>query len=482
MLLVIVFISVLLAACQPAPGPAQRTTPGTASADKTGDSMQRESTKSPAAPDRTPTPRPTALPTSLIDVAAEELNGTVLEYWHVWSGEPGSLTVSLVEEFNATNPWGIDVQANYAGSYDSLNEQVLLAMQEGNTPDLVAAFDHQALNWDRADEITVDLREYISDPVWGLSEQEQADFYPIFWQPGNSDDKRIGVPVQRSSQLLFYNTSWAKELGFRSAPTTTAQFKAQACAAAKANLDDDIPENDATGGWVISTDYSTVLGWLYAFGNPILRPDGNGYRFNTPEVKNTLEYLRELYEGGCSWLSEDQSSEDAFAARQALFATGSVTSIPFQQDALDRAGSDDEWTVIPFLGPDGDLATPVYGPSYVLLGSTPERQLASWLFAKWLLSPENQGRWVQAAGSYPLQASALDHLDRSAKTPPQWSAAVDLLDYAQPEPGLSSWETVRWAVSDAATQLFRWYFTMEQLPDTVKLLDRTAAELHNRSH
>ena len=40
---------------------------------------------------------------------------------------------------------------------------------------------------------------------------------------------------------------------------------------------------------------------------------------------------------------------------------------------------------------------------------------------------------------------------------------------------------MRWAVSDAATQLFRWYFTMEQLPDTVKLLDRTATELHNRS-
>lgn len=478
--LIIIYLATLLAACQTAPNPTQRSTPITATVDKPSNGEQIGSTKSPAAPNRTPTPPPTAIPTSLIDVDTNDLKGTLVQYWHVWSGEPGRLTTSLVEEFNATNPWGIEVQATYAGSYDSLNEQVLHAIQEGETPDLVVAFDHQAFNWDAMDEITVDLLEYINDPVWGMSDEELDDFYPIFWQL-DSDDKLIGMPAQRSGQLLFYNTSWAGELGFRSAPTTTAQFKAQSCAAARATLNDDIPENDSTGGWVISTDYSTVLGWLYAFGSPVVRPDGQGYRFNTPEVEDTLEFLRELYEGGCAWLFEDQSSEDAFASRRALFSTGSITSIPFQQEAFKRAGSEDDWTVIPFPGADGDLATPVYGPSYVVLETTPERQLASWLFTHWLLSSENQVRWVQTAASYPLQASTLDLLDSPAAAAPQWSAAIDLLEYAQPEPGLSSWGSVRWAVSDAATQLFRWYFTMEQLPDTVKLLDRTATELHNRS-
>lgn len=479
--LVIVYLSTLLAACQTTPNPTQRSTPGTATADKPGDGEQTGSTQSPAAPNRTPTPPPTALPTSLIEVDPDELKGTIVQYWHVWSGEAGRLTASLVDEFNATNPWGVEVEATYAGSYDSMNEQVLLAMQEGKPPDLVVAFDHQALNWDAIDEITVDLRKYISDPIWGVSEEELADFYPIFWPPAASGEKQFGMPAQRSGQLLFYNTSWAEELGFRSAPTTTNQFKAQTCAAARANLNDNIPENDTTGGWVVSTDYSTVLGWLYAFGSPVIRPDGQGYRFNTPEVEDTLEFLRELYEQGCAWLSEDQSSEEAFAARRALFSTGSITSIPFQQEAFNRAGSGDDWTVIPFPGADGHLATTVYGPSYVVLESTPERQLASWLFTHWLLSPENQVRWVQATASYPLQASTLDHLDLPAAAAPQWSAAIDLLEHAQPEPGLRSWDSVRWAVSDAATQLFRWYFTMEQLPETVKLLDRTAAELQNRS-
>jgi hypothetical protein len=53
-----------------------------------------------------------------------------------------------------------------------------------------------------------------------------------------------------------------------------------------------------------------------------------------------------------------------------------------------------------------------------------------------------------------------------------------MLPSARSEPPFPSWGTVRWAVSDAATQLFRYYFTARQVPELLKLLDQTAAELH----
>ncbi len=56
-----------------------------------------------------------------------------------------------------------------------------------------------------------------------------------------------------------------------------------------------------------------------------------------------------------------------------------------------------------------------------------------------------------------------------------------MLEYAVPEPNLPSWRTVRWAVSDAATQLFRYYFTIDQVAELAELLDDTAADLHRRS-
>jgi len=115
------------------------------------------------------------------------------------------------------------------------------------------------------------------------------------------------------------------------------------------------------------------------------------------------------------------------------------------------------------------------------LQSTPQRQLASWLFSKWLLAPENQARWVTTTGSFPLQESVNEQIISDGAGAQRWQTALELLQYAHSEPEYRSWDTVRWALSDASTQLFRWYFTMEQLPDTVSLLDKTAAELHQRA-
>ena len=110
--------------------------------------------------------------------------------------------------------------------------------------------------------------------------------------------------------------------------------------------------------------------------------------------------------------------------------------------------------------------------------ASPEEQLAAWLLAKWFSQPENQAHMIQASGYLPVRRSVQEHLDPQNPPLDQWSQAVDLLEYAHPEPNYASWSTVRWAVSDVATQLFRWYFTLEQLPATLELLDETAVEIH----
>lgn len=445
----------------------------------------RNSSSNPGGLSSTPKPSPVASPTpqpiSTLEVDPEALKGSVVKYWHVWQGEAPRLTDALVSEFNAANPWGIRVQAVYVGDYDALSSQILGALQDGELPDMAVAYVHQALDWNAEENILVDLSDYVNDPLWGLSPDEQADFYPVFWDHPVTDDLRIGVPALRSGQVLYYNTTWAKELGFTSPPGTIAEFKEQACAAGRANLDDDAPENDKTGGWIISTHPSTVLGWLYAFGAPVSRPDGRGYRFNTPEVKEAFGFLRQLYEEGCAWFPEGQSSEAEFARRLGLFAAGSLSGIPYQEAALKSADNPDDWTVIPFPKGDGNPAIDVYGPNFVILKSSPERQLASWLFIKWLLTPENQSRWALTTRSFPLQKSLGESMVKEKTGAAQWHAALGLLQYAQPEPQYRSWGVVRWALGDATTQLFRWYFTPEQLPDTLGLLERTAAELHARS-
>jgi multiple sugar transport system substrate-binding protein len=473
-------------ACQQATDPNRAPRKAT-STPTLAKSQSSNSTGAPSTPRPTPTPALTPEPVSTLDVNPAALNGVKVNYWHTWDGEAQRLTNELVDEFNASNPWGIQVEASYAGDYDSLSRQILQASPEDELPDLATAYNHQALNWDAQKKLLVDLSNYVNDPFWGLSAAEQSDFYPVFWDQAVIGDKRIGVPALGSGQMIYYNTTWAKQLGFNTPPSTAQEFKEQACEAARANLNDNITENDKTGGWIISTEPSSVLGWLYAFGAPVSRPDGRGYRLNTPEVRDALGFLRQLYEEGCAWLPENQTSEADFAQRLGLFATGSVTEMPFQEAAFKSASNPDGWTVIPFPAEESDAAgdtTPVvdvYGPSLVMLQSTPQKQLASWLFSKWLLAPENQARWVTTTGSFPLQESVNEQIISDGAGAQRWQSALELLQYAHSEPKYRSWDTVRWALSDASTQLFRWYFTMEQLPDTVSLLDKTAAELHQRA-
>ena len=42
----------------------------------------------------------------------------------------------------------------------------------------------------------------------------------------------------------------------------------------------------------------------------------------------------------------------------------------------------------------------------------------------------------------------------------------------------ASWEIVRWVISDASAQLFSSTFAAEDIPDLLKMLEKTAAEAH----
>jgi multiple sugar transport system substrate-binding protein len=440
-------------------------------------------TKTVPRPASTATPPPTDTPPPLrtIDVSADQVRGTILHFWHPWSGVAGEVIRQQVDEFNLSNPWNIVVVPEAASSYDRLDEGTRLALATGKAVDIAAGYLYQAQAWDTIQPL-VDLRPYVEDAQWGLPAAEQADFYPAFWSQEVVDGRRLGIPAQRSAQVLYYNTTWAKELGFSAPPVTPEQFSQQACSAARANRSDSGTQNDGSGGWIASNDYAALLSWIYSAGGDVLRSPEPGagqpaYNFNTPLTKEVLTSFKSLYDLGCIWLSQESFPESDFAARRGLFATGSLMDIPYQAEAFNRAGSRDAWTVIPYPSPDLNPAAVAYGPSYFVFASAPERQLAAWLFLKWMLMPQNHARFVEAGGSFPLRKSEMSYLTGYQNRYPQWAAALALIPAARPEPALPSWSEVRWALNDAATQVFRSYFRVEQLPAMLALLDQTAADL-----
>jgi ABC-type glycerol-3-phosphate transport system substrate-binding protein len=112
-----------------------------------------------------------------------------------------------------------------------------------------------------------------------------------------------------------------------------------------------------------------------------------------------------------------------------------------------------------------------------MLKSTSERQLAAWLFARWLLSPESQAQWVEATGVFPLRNSVMNMIGPYLLASPQWGAAVASLPQAQAVPQMASWRKVRYVLEDGMMVLFQENLPQDKLPDLLVEMDALAQEL-----
>ena len=427
-------------------------------------------------PPATKVPAPTKTPAAVsrLGVEDEALNGLAVDVWHPWYGAPANLFESQVDEFNSTNPWGIQVRATSLQNYTELYAQASASVHGPNRPDVVVGLPEYAVEW-HAQEAVLDLNPYVSDPLYGLSGPEIADFPSVFWEQDQVGDVRLGMPAQRTARFLLYNQTWAGELGFEDAPVAADEFQEQAC---KANLSmraDEDPGNDGRGGWLIDTHPITNMSWLLAFGGGV--QEESGFRFLRPENIEATRFIKGLAESDCAWKTQDEEPLKKFADRSALFATASLEDLPDLARGFASAGNADKWTVLPFPGSEGS-ALVVYGASYILFASDDADQLATWLFVRWLLSPENQADWVNSAGLFPLQAGTMSLLTDYAAGHPAWADAVKLLPQGRITPQLAAWRTVRVALGDGFNFMFRVDTPVGQVPAILSQLDAIVTDLN----
>ena len=421
----------------------------------------------------TKTPKATATSGngSQLGVREEALKGLTVNVWHPWFGVESSLFESLVQDFNKENKWGITVVSTSQNNYSFLYENVSASLAASNRPDLVIALPEQALAWD-AEGVVTDLTPYVDDPAYGV---DSRDFYNIFWTQDNFDRRRVAVPAQRTARFMLWNQSWANDLGFVSAPRTSADFELQACRAHQTMLTDASTRNDGMGGWLVDTSWQTAFSWLLSFEGGVL--EGNDYRFLTPNNIAAFKYLRLLSEKNCAWqATADVDPYQAFANREALFASVSLEEFSDQSRAFGDAGSADTWVALPYPGDAQDGAV-AYGSSYAILKSGKEQQLATWLFVRWMLDPERDARMVQTTHLLPLRASTLDLLADYEKTHPQWAEAVKLIPEMTLQPQLASWRSVKVMIGDGFTQMYRVNMQSGQIAVVLAQMESTSRDL-----
>ncbi|MGD2058472.1 MAG: extracellular solute-binding protein [Anaerolineales bacterium] len=407
---------------------------------------------------------------------AVDPSGQTVVFWHVWgTGSVSEGLTAIVDEFNQINEWGITVEALDQGRYNDLEDAMNAAIQSGDVPDIVVGYTNALDNWYSVGSL-VDMNEYVNDPDWGLTDAEIADFYDGVWQSGiNSQGARVGYPHGQSANVLFYNYTWAQELGFDSPPSTPDEFREQACAATEFNANDDSPDNDGTGGYVLYTGASDIAAWTFAFGGDFTNEAGDGYDFTKPVVQDVANFLKGLWDEGCAFSTESYPNPE-FASRKALFTASSTAGLPYQVSAFEEEGamSDDVWGFIPFPGPGDDAAVNSYAQNSAIVKTNPEKQLASWLFLKWFTTPEINARWIEASAYHPIRQGTVEYLDDYIAENPLWADGIALVPLGVSEPGWASWGTVRREVQDTFAAILQ--SDTDQIPSLLEELNAAAAE------
>jgi sn-glycerol 3-phosphate transport system substrate-binding protein len=433
-----------------------------------GDGAESANTQKASSAEKTSTPESAFETATRLEVNEEALKGLEISAWTPWYGVEQSLFDSFVRQFNSENPWGIRVTAESFVNFSGLYEAASAALPRTDRPNLVVALPEHAQEWHSYGAV-VDLTDYANDPLYGMGASDIPD---VFWIQDTAGDARIGIPAQRTAQVLLWNETWANELGFDSPPQGIEDFRAQACGAHASMLKDGSPQNDALGGWLVDTQPMTAYSWMLAFEGGVME-EGN-YRFLAPNNVNAFRFLRKLSEDNCAWQGSEPIA--AFTNREALFVTVSLGDLPHAARAFASAASADKWSVIPFPGEDGGVIA-IYGSSYVVLDSTKEQQLAAWLFARWLVDVEQDARWVEASHLFPLRSSTLNLLGDYERTHPQWRQAVDLIPQGRLQPQLGSWRTIKTMLGDGFAHMYRINVPSGQVAAILAQMDSTARDL-----
>ena len=418
-------------------------------------------------------PEKSAASTTTDSLASVDPSGQTVVFWHNHSQDREKGLKEMVDTFNSTNQWKITVTEEYVGAYDDIYNKMITALAGGTAPGLVVAYQNQASAYQLANGL-VDLNPYVNSPKWGIA--DKSDFFEGWLsQDVNPQfhNERLGWPVYRSAEVLYYNQSWLQEIGKSAPPTTWEEFAADAKAA--------VNTSKGTYGYAISTDASNIFAQVAGRGGSIVKPDGSGYTFDTPQMKAVFTFIKGLYDAGAAKkIAEKYGDQTDFGNRKTLFTMGSTSGIPYYDQAVQQgtAGKFD-WSVAAMPHTTAKPVVDIYGASISIPKTTPQKELAAWLFLKWFSEPAQEAQWVRIANYFPTRKSTAASLTDYFQKNPKFKAAFDILtnSVGVSEPPFNEYQNVRNRVSTALNSVL----DGANIDTTLAQLDASANKAHKDS-
>lgn len=154
-----------------------------------------------------------ALLASALGTAAFAEENVHLVFWHGMSGTNGEIIDYIVRTFNESHP-GIEIEAQYQGSYEESINKLKAAMRTGDGPDMIQIYeagtrfmvDSGFVNpvQNLIDKYSIDVSHL---------EKHILDYYTV-------NDQLYSMPLNTSIPVLYYNADMLRAIGFEGKPQT----------------------------------------------------------------------------------------------------------------------------------------------------------------------------------------------------------------------------------------------------------------------
>ena len=371
---------------------------------------------------------------------AADPSGQTVVFWHASSKLHGEALDKIIADFNSTNKWGITVIGEYAGYYPDIYNKMTTAIAGNSMPDLVVGYQNSAASFQLSGAL-VDLNGLVNSKEWGFTSEDDDDYIQDFLaQDVNAQfgGQRLGLPPNRSVQMTFYNKTWLNELGFDAPPESWEEFYDVCKAATECK--------DGAYGYALNTDASNIFAMVKSRGGSVLNKDQSEYTLNTPEMVEAMTFMKKLYDDGYGRkIAERYGDQADFGVGKVLFATSSSAGIPYYDKAVNGSDNPFEWGL--YAGPHSTKKPTLnlYGPSVSICQSTPEKEVAAWLFLKYYTGRKAQGEWVQATNYYPVRKSVKEDISSYLAANPKYAESFDVLlnSDGYSEPPFIGWDEIR---------------------------------------
>jgi ABC-type glycerol-3-phosphate transport system substrate-binding protein len=361
--------------------------------------------------------------------------------------------LALVSEFNSQNEWAITVKPEYGGRYQDLHEKTLAAIAFGSPPEVAFTYRSRVVEYAWADVIQP-LDDYIASQKYGLIAEELQDYFPAFLA-GNRypafDGELLSLSPSLGMEVMYYNVDMLNELGYENPPATWDEFRAM-CMDATRDIDGDGVNDNF--GYAVSPSGSTFASWVWSRGDRLMSKDGQSVMFQEQGLE-ALILLKDLIDSGYAYQAiEEDGDRSDFYQGKVLFIFDSLDGLLHYAAAIEVGTGVEpefEWSIAPF---PHEVAKPIvgmYGPTLCVFKTTPQKQLAGWLFMKWFTEPEQAARWAIAVDTFPVRKSAIETEAMKAyfEENPLYEEAFGFLEYARMEPAIAGWQGIRDALHGA---------------------------------